>query len=420
MPDLHKNILSSLIDASSLLVSSLDIKDILPKAMETIKNLMACEAASIMLLDEANKNLCFEVALGDRGEQVKKMCIPLGKGIAGKVALTGLPLIVNDAYRDSSFTIGFDAKSGFKTKSVLCVPLKIKDKVIGVAEAINPIEKEDFNDDDLYLLSLFANQVALVIQGSLLHNEILAKKQVESELEFARHVQESFLPSHFPQGDTFAFYGTSHPAREVGGDFFDIFALDDEKIGFTIGDVSGKGIASALFMAKVLGQLRFLAQKHKDSNNPSLVLDELNFSLWERRAQYMFVTMIYGIFSPSSRMAVISCAGHPYPFLYRAKNKIWDEAVLPNGLPVGIMPTVRYSSKNFTIASGDKLVFVTDGILEAGETDNESFINSILSKIQKAFAKGEDAGKAYIEELSRFITILRPIDDSTLLMLEGR
>jgi len=238
-----KDIFPNLIDASSLLVSSLEIKDILPRAMEIIKDLLLeCEAASIMLVDEEKKNLVFEVALGDKGEQVKEIKLPLGKGIAGEVASKGESLLIDDAYKYGGFDRSFDEKTGFRTKSILCVPIKIKNRVIGVAEAINPRGKDIFDGNDLYLLSLFCNQVALAIESARLHGKILQQKHLEDELNFARSIQESFLPHSFPECDNFSFYGVTYPARTVGGDFYDISNLGGQRLDFLIGDVSGKGV----------------------------------------------------------------------------------------------------------------------------------------------------------------------------------
>jgi len=242
-----KDIFPNLIDASSLLVSSLEIKDILPRAMEIIKDsLLDCEAASIMLVDEERKNLVFEVALGEKGERVKEIKLPLGKGIAGEVASKGEPLVIDDVYQYGSFDRSFDEKSGFRTRSILCVPIKIKNRVIGVAEAMNPRGKDKFDENDLYLLSLFCNQVALAIESARLHGKILQQKHLEDELNFARSVQESFLPHDFPECDNFSFYGVTYPARTVGGDFYDISNLAGQRLDFLIGFKPGEG-----FVAKI-------------------------------------------------------------------------------------------------------------------------------------------------------------------------
>ena len=202
-----------------------------------------------MLVDEKKKKLIFEVALGEKGEEVKKIALPIDRGIAGETCTKGKPVLVNDVSQCKNFDCSFDEKTGFKTKSILCVPLKIKDSVIGVAEAINPCRKKEFDEDDIYLLSLFSNQVALAIEGARLHKKILLKKRLEDELNFARTIQQSFLPHEFPEDDRFSLYGVTHPARTVGGDFYDVFSLSDGRLGFTIGDVSGKGVPAALFMA---------------------------------------------------------------------------------------------------------------------------------------------------------------------------
>jgi len=412
-------VLVRLIDASSILVSSLDLGDILPRGMETIKTLLRCEAASIMLLDEANRRLVFEVALGDKSEAVKKITVPLGEGVAGKVALDGEPRIVNDVTHEA-FTASVDQRSGFTTKCVLCVPLMMKGRIIGVAEAINPMGKTAFNEADGYLLSLFANQVAMVVEASRMHIQIVARRRMEDELDFARQVQESFLPHEFPSGDIFSFHGFSRAAREVGGDFYDIFPLDERRIGFTIGDVSGKGVPAALFMAKVLGQLRFLAQKHRDEGGPSLVLKELNSSLAERHSENMFVTLIYGVFHSDQRKAVIASAGHPYPFVFRSAKLAWEQKIVTNGLPVGVAPEAEYYDTGLELSGGDMILMVTDGVLEADRDFNEKKILMILTDIYSAYRGQKMIAESLIKDFSRFINKHNPSDDFTMLALSGK
>ena len=413
-----KNYLVSLIDASSLLVSSLEITDILPQAMEIIKNLLACEAASIMLADEKNENLVFEVALGEKGQQLKQVKIPVGKGIAGKSFQTGEPILVEDASKSSDFEHSIDEKIDFKTKSIICVPLKTKDKIVGVAEAINPYKKEHFDEDDMCMLSLFSNQVALAIESARLHKRMILQKRLDDELEFAKTIQQSFLPHEFPEDDNFSIYAITSAARTVGGDFYDVFYLDKERIGFTIGDVSGKGIPAALFMTKVLSQVKALSQKYNNVNDPALVLTELNISLGERRSANMFVTLIYGIFLPKEKKVILSSAAHPYPFVYNHQEKQWKEEETINGLPSGIIKESEYTNKEILFNNGDSLLLLTDGLLETNDSQGNPFMPQVFSKLPAESDKASDVGETIIKELYMFIGDRHPFDDVTLVTIK--
>ncbi|MCP4653017.1 MAG: SpoIIE family protein phosphatase [Candidatus Omnitrophica bacterium] len=411
------NLSPTFIDASSLLVSTLDAKEILPRAMEIIKDLLGCETASIMLVNQREKKLTFEVALGEKGEAIKQISLPLGKGIAGKVALSQKPKLVKNVEKCAEFDKSFDEKSGFQTKSILCVPIIFKGITIGVAQAINPCKKNTFDENDLYLLSLFCNQVALAIESARLHERILTQRHLEDELNFARTIQQSFLPQDFPETKQFAFYGMNAPARKVGGDFYDFFVLDEDRIGFTIGDVSGKGIPAALFMAKILSQIKIISQKKNNLLNPAMVLEELNSSLLERHSDNMFVTLIYGIFSPKKKTITLASAAHPYPFLYSNKQSKWENLHINNGLPLGVVNDTRYTSQEIKLADEDILVFFTDGILEADNAQGNPFIPYIFSQIS---AQGciRTLAKTILTELKDFVTSSHSFDDVTLLIIK--
>jgi len=419
--DYAKQVLPVFIKASSLLVSSLELSEILPCAMEIIKDLLLqCEAASIMLIDEKSENLIFEVALGEKGQEVKKIPIAAGRGIAGKVALSRKSVIVNDVSTYKDFDRSFDEKTGFKTRGILCVPIQAKSKVIGVAEAINPLKKKDFDERDLYLLSLFSNQVALAIESARLHKKIVHQKRLEDELYFAHTVQQSFLPHKFPEGDDFSFYAVTSFAYSVGGDLYDVFRLGGREIGFAIGDVSGKGIPAALFMARTLSQLRTLSQKHAGSPDPLMILEELNSSVYADNMERMFVTLIYGIFFPEERKIVLSSAGHPYPFLYSKGDGKWNEVKLANQTPVGLIEKPEYRNTTIQLSQGDKIIFFTDGLSEAVDAKGDFFIPRVFSRLPVDSAGAAALGEAAMKELSAFMATPERVDDATVLVIDSR
>lgn len=416
----NKKCLNTLIDATSLLVSSLEISEILPQAMQIIKNLLACEAASIMIADESNEYLIFEVALGEKSSELKKIKVPTGKGVAGKVFQTGTPVTVNDLSSCKEFEHSIDERIGFNTKNIICVPLKTNDKIIGVAEAINTSHKKKFDDDDLCMLMLFCNQVALAIESARLHQKVLLQKRLDQELEFAKTIQQSFLPHEFPENDKFSIYGTTSAARTVGGDFYDVFYLNKEKIGFVIGDVSGKGIPAALFMAKVLSQIKTLSQKYNTADDPALVLTELNTSLEERPSANMFVTLIYGIFFPQQKKVILSSAAHPYPYIYTSQKNQWKELPLNNGLPSGVVMEAQYLNNEIRLSPEDAVVLLTDGLLEINNSKGISFIPNMLSNLPVSLYRASEIGETIIKELKVFMENSHPLDDITLLIIKLR
>ncbi len=157
---------------SQILNSTLDHKEIRRRAMEAATQLMKAEVGSFLLVDEEERQLYFEVALGDREKEIKTIFLNFGEGIAGWVAQHGKPLIVNAPGKDRRFFKGVDERTEFKTRNIICVPVKVKKKIIGVLEAINKKGKRGFDKEDLSLLTSLADQVAIALDNSRLYQEL--------------------------------------------------------------------------------------------------------------------------------------------------------------------------------------------------------------------------------------------------------
>ncbi len=164
--------LALLSQLSQILNSTLDHKEIRRRAMEAATRLMKAEVGSLLLVDEAKRQLYFEVALGDREEDIKTIALNFGEGIAGWVTQHGKPLIVNSPGKDTRFFKGVDERTEFKTRNIICVPVKVKEKTIGVLEAINKQKRGGFNREDLSLLTSLADQVAIALDNSRLYQEL--------------------------------------------------------------------------------------------------------------------------------------------------------------------------------------------------------------------------------------------------------
>lgn len=164
--------LALLSQLGQILNSTLEHHEVRRRAMEAATQLMKAEVGSLLLIDEEKSQLCFEVALGDQEETIKKITLNIGEGIAGWVAQNGDPLIVNASEKDSRFFRGVDERTEFKTRNIICVPVKVKERTIGVLEAINKKEGEDFDEEDLSLFTSLADQVAIALDNARLYREL--------------------------------------------------------------------------------------------------------------------------------------------------------------------------------------------------------------------------------------------------------
>lgn len=164
--------LSLLSQSSQILNSTLDHHEVQRRAKEAATQLMKAEVSSLLLVDEEKRRLYFEVALDDQEEDIKTTTFNLGEGIAGWVAQNGKPLIVNSPNKEPRFSKGVDERTGFKTRNLICVPVKVKGKVVGVLEAANKQGGENFDKEDLSLFTSLANQVATALDNARLYQEL--------------------------------------------------------------------------------------------------------------------------------------------------------------------------------------------------------------------------------------------------------
>jgi sigma-B regulation protein RsbU (phosphoserine phosphatase) len=217
------------------------------------------------------------------------------------------------------------------------------------------------------------------------------------ELELARSIQESLVPRVFPQHDRLSVYGSMIPAAQVGGDLFDCFLLDANRLAFTIGDVSGKGIAAALFMAVSRTVLRVAAGKGLSPRE--CLLEAHQFLHGERRVTSIYITCFYGILDLETGRLEYSRAGHNPPYLVRARDREVQTLDAAGGLPLGMLKAVKYDTATVQLDAGDTLLLFTDGITEAMNPRQELYGEERLVQLL-----GERASALAVDELVRQVT----------------
>ncbi len=199
---------------------------------------------------------------------------------------------------------------------------------------------------------------------------------IQNELGLASEMQQSILPRVFPTGDNFEIYGSMEPARDVGGDFFDAMKLTDPEIGIAIADVSGKGVAAALFM---MSSRTLLKGSAIGAMAPTAVLEEVNNLLAEDNDAGMFVTVCYAIFNPDTGTLVYANGGHNAPLVVRASGAV-HYLDMPSGIALGVLPDANIDQATEELEPGDIVLFYTDGVTEAMNVDGELYGEDRLLK----------------------------------------
>ncbi len=399
---------------TSVLNSTLKLNELLALIMKTSSEVMRSEVASLLLIDETSQELVFRVALGGKGTVLEeKFRVKMGEGIAGSVAASGKPEIVNAPHKDPRFAKRFDDSTGFVTRAILCVPMKARGKVIGVLQAINPLRGEGFHQEDLELFETFADQAAIAIENAQLHGEIVKQEKAKQALKIAHEIQQNFLPDLTGRRYGVDLCALTLPAFDVGGDLYDVIALDGDRIGVILGDVSGKGVPAALYMVRAMSEYRFLAPQAKD---PAELLTALNRRLAANSPFGMFLTGVCLVIDKNTNTVQYSSAGH-LPLLLRKISGDTPEILKgTQSPPLGLMPDTSFFLNTAHLETGDALFLYTDGVVEARDKRGKEYtIERLAECVKNEATSAAGYSERIFEDVRKFTTGADQHDDITAL-----
>jgi serine phosphatase RsbU (regulator of sigma subunit)/predicted ester cyclase len=249
-----------------------------------------------------------------------------------------------------------------------------------------------------------------------LEQEIRERERIEQELGVARRIQHASLPEEVPTLEGWQIAPFYRPAREVGGDFYDFHLLSEGRLGVVVGDATGKGVPAALVMATTCGMLQAVSQAI-DSPSPGEVLSRVNETLFARIPSNMFVTCFYAILDPQRGSLSYANAGHDLPYLRRRSGEC--EELRARGMPLGLMPGMRYEEKEMVLDAGEVAFFYTDGLVEAHDPEGEMFGFPRLRELVAEHGEERALGESLLEELYSFVGAgWEQEDDITLLTLK--
>jgi len=243
--------LKALLDVSKAITSEAHLDNLLQVIMEKTTEVIDADRGTLFLYDESSNELWSKIA--QKLGKIKEIRFPVGVGVAGEVAKSRMGINIKDAYNDPRFNPDFDMKTGYHTRSILCLPMiSINGDLVGVIQVLNKKGGGAFDKRDESLLEALGAHASVALERARLTEAYVDKQRIEEALKLARDIQMSILPQRFPAfpgRDEFEIFAAIEPAKEVGGDFYDFFFVDRDNLCFCIGDVSGKGIPASLFMA---------------------------------------------------------------------------------------------------------------------------------------------------------------------------
>lgn len=341
-----------------------------------------------------------------------------GIGLPGRVLDSGEVSWIRNVQEDSNFPRR-ELTPNLVVKGAFGVPVKVFGEVEAVLEFFSDQVMEP-DENLISIMSLVADQLSRVFERRHMEEIVREQKErMEIELNFAREIQMSMLPlifPAFPLRKEVTLHATLHPAREVGGDFYDFYFLDDDHMCFVIGDVAGKGAPGALLMAV---SKTLIKSRAADDSSPSSILTHVNNELSADNESAMFVTVFLGILNVKTGEMVYTNAGHNPPYIKRADGTLQKMDAF-HGPVIGAMPDLTYKQDIDTLQKDDVILLYTDGVTEALDEDDRLYSDPKLVDLlqENEFKHPKEMVITIAEDVQAFQGKAEQADDITILAIQ--
>ena len=407
--------LSILNDLARVISSTMSLDVIIENVIKRSVKAVHCQQGMITLVDEVSPTSMFTLIRAIDSSSNHQQ-FHLNQNILGWMMINKKPLISNNFPADERF-------SGVKIEgdihSLLCVPLLAKNKLIGIMAVFNKKENgKFFTDNDARLLSIIAGQSGQVLENARLYEQEQKRMAMEKELIAAREVQMNLLPKQLPNVSNFEFAARTIPAKEIGGDFYDIIKVDNLSYEIIVADVAGKGLPAALLATLAKGILCAQVMQHGSLQTQ---LKQSNTILRSSIPHKSFITLLLATILPESRTVTIANAGHCYPLLYHNDRRIVETLTI-KGMALNISDNLRCEERTITMQPNDCLVLYSDGVDDAQNITQEFYgTERMVNVIQSCAQDSADAIlQKIIDEIEFFSKGVSQFDDITLLVVKAR
>ncbi len=371
------------------------------------------------LTDERDSGLEQAISKSQHLEDyIKSRVIKLGDGIIGEVLQFGNPILIEDAEYDPR--IPQYGEAFLKIRTLLAVPLVFRHKALGVMALINRTNRQPFTHENVNLMQGLADQASVSAHYLGLREMLLEKQRIDHDLNVARQIQSNLLPAKLPEIPGLDIAALNLPALEIGGDYYDVITIDNDHVGFTIADVSGKGIPGAILMSICRSVLRAISANEV---RPLNVVKQLNHIISPDISEEMFVTMNYLCFQRSTRELSVTRAGHEKTIIFRRESRQF-EFVDSEGIALGLLDTAIFDQKlrekKVELQTGDIILLYTDGITEAMNADGDEWGLERFLEVVKLVAdeNAREILDAVHHRVLRFMGETGQYDDMTLLAVK--
>ena len=402
-----------ILEVTSKLAAPFDLMTMLSEVVNAAKQVLHADRGSVWLYDAPADELVLEIATG-----IEPVRVPANAGIVGACAQERRIINVADCYRDERFNRGVDRASGYHTRCMLALPLiDHKDVLVGVMQVLNKAGGA-FDADDEILARALAAQCAVALQRVRMTEALIEGEKMRQELEMARTVQMSTLPSVMPSVPGYDVFGLSRPASLTGGDTFDLAVLNQGLLT-VLGDATGHGIAPALSVTQMHAMLRMAFRLGADLETAFL---QVNNQLAATIADDRFITAFIGLLDVSAHRLRFHSGGQAPILLYRAATGTCERHN-PTSFPLAAMPLLSLRpAVSLDLAPGDVLALLSDGIYEYCDRQNEAFGESRVEAIlqlhhDKSMA---ELSSALLSGVEAFAHGAPQEDDITIVLVKRR
>jgi serine phosphatase RsbU (regulator of sigma subunit) len=418
--------LKAILEITRSLSNELRIDAVAPKILDSLMQVFpGAERLFLMLQDPSSKRLVRK-AFKHRPQKrtsflrtVPEDEVPtsISRSIVDYVLGQKKAVLSQDAGEDKNLA-GSASIADLKIRSVMCVPLLTPDnKALGILQ-LDTSDRRQFNEDDLDVLAAVASQAAISIQNASTLELLLERERLNRDLKIAEQVQKKFLPQVVPTLQGYEFFAHYQPTYEVGGDYYDFVPLPSDRMALALGDVSGKGVAAALMMAKFSGDTRYCILTE---NEPAPTATRLNSLLCSAGIEDKFITLSLCVLDAPTRKLTLTSAGHTPVLIRRADGRVEEVGQEVSGVPLGIMEDSQYQQAEVQLNEGDVVVIYSDGVTDARSPGDELYDSQNNHRLLKRVAQSSGGpvavGRSILQDIREFSAEHSQADDITLVCL---
>lgn len=403
--------LAALLEISNGLAQAISVDEILPKLLDSLFKIFVQADRGFVVMKP--KPEAPPVVVADKARRAaSEERMRISRTIVEEAMKAKKAILSADAASDERFGMA-QSIADFSIRSMICAPMiGLDGQPIGVIQIDTLNQRARFNDQDLEVLASVASQAAIAIDNAKMHEQVMAQRALQRDLELARRMQRTLLPSSPPTVPGYFFFDYYQAARQVGGDYYDYVQLPGGRSAVIVGDVAGKGVPAALLMARLSADVRFSLASETD---PAKAIQQINEGFAHRDWSDRFVTMLAAVLNPTTNELTIVNAGHMAPILRQRDGSVTEIGEEAAGLPLGVAQGYEYESFTRSVEPGDVFTIFTDGFSEAMNNQRELYgIERLRQQLSNPAVSVRDFGQHILDDVSKFVDGYDQSDDMCL------